>query len=221
MAAAIEDPAAQVALTEDGIAGDQAALQDQPREQPQRGLVLVGLVRAATRHLSLGDRQPRAVGHQGQQVDGLAQPVEAAAGRLTVQGERVKGAVVGRGETAQQVLGPAGQGGLQGGRGYGHEHLADAAGLGGPPGEAEAMHQSDVLVVSPLADGRITAGTAQDSAAGQSQDGRQRMLTTVAATGIRDLAKEVDQAESKGRVHAKVLILVPSWTAVRYLSPPG
>src|SRR5262249_18317903 len=74
--------------------------------------------------------------------------------------------------SAQQGLGPAGQGGLQGGRRDGHEHLADTAGLGGPPGEAEAVHQLDVVVVGPLGDGRIAAGAAQDGAAGQRQDRR-------------------------------------------------
>jgi hypothetical protein len=143
-------------------------------------------------------------------VDGLAQPVEAAAGRLAVQGEGVGGARVGRGDPAQQGLGPAGQGGLQGGRGHGQEHLADAAGLGGPPGEAEAVHQLDVMVVGPLGDGRIAAGAAQDGAAGQRQDRRQGMLTAMAAAGVGDLAEEVEQAEFPGRVHARVLILVSS-----------
>jgi hypothetical protein len=192
--AAVEDLAAQVPLAEDGVAGDQAALQDQAREQPESGLVLVGLLGAAAGHLGLGHRQPRPVGHQGQQVDGLAQPIEAAAGRLAVQRQGVGGGLVGRGDPAQQGLGPAGQGGLQGGRRHGHEHLADAAGLGGPPGESEAVHQLDVMVVGPLGDGRIAAGAAQDGAAGQRQDRRQGMLAAMAAAGIGDLAEEVEQA---------------------------
>ena len=47
--------------------------------------MLVGLIQAAAGYLGLGDGQPRPMGHQRQQVDGLAQPVEAAASRLAVR----------------------------------------------------------------------------------------------------------------------------------------
>jgi hypothetical protein len=108
MPAAVEDLAAQLAPAGDGIAADRAALEDQPRERPEGGLVLIGLVQAAAGHLGLGDGPPGSVGHQRQQGDGLAQPVEAAAGRLAVPGESVGGALVGRRDPAQQGLGPAG-----------------------------------------------------------------------------------------------------------------
>ena len=58
---AVEDLAAQIAMAEDGVAGDQAALEDEIREQPEGGLVLVGLVQAATGHPGL-DGSPGGLG---------------------------------------------------------------------------------------------------------------------------------------------------------------
>ena len=82
----VENLLAQVALAEHRVTGDQAAFQHQSLQQPEGGLVFIRLVDAAVGDLRLGDRQPRLVGDQRQQMHRLVQAVETAAGRLPVQG---------------------------------------------------------------------------------------------------------------------------------------
>ena len=55
----VENLLAQVALAEHRVTGDQAAFQHQPLQQPEGGLVFIGLVDTAVGDLRLSDRQPR------------------------------------------------------------------------------------------------------------------------------------------------------------------
>jgi hypothetical protein len=85
----VEDLPGEVALAEDGVTGDHAPLQVDPREQPESRLVLIGLVLDAVGHGRLGERPARFVGHQREQMHGLLQAVEAAPDRLAVEGQRL------------------------------------------------------------------------------------------------------------------------------------
>jgi hypothetical protein len=167
----VEDLSAQVALTEHRVAGDQTAFQHQPVQQPKRGLVFIRLVDAALRDLGLGDRQPRLVGEQREQMHRLVQAVETPAGRLTVEGARLGWRLVRLEWSAQHGYGPPRQGALQRGPTQRDEHLANATRLGRPPRESETVHEGDIPIASPLADGVVTARAAHDGAANQPQHG--------------------------------------------------
>jgi hypothetical protein len=162
---------AQIALTEHRVAGDQSAFEHQTLQQPKSGLVFIRLVAAAVRHLGLGDRQPRLLGDQRQQMHRLVQAIEAAAGRLAVESASQGKSLAGLEWPAQQEFGPLRQGVLQRGRTQRDEDLANATGLGRPSRESETMHEGDFLIAGPLADGVVTASAAHDGAANQAQHG--------------------------------------------------
>jgi hypothetical protein len=162
---------AQIALTEHRVAGDQATFQHQSLQKSKGGLVFIRLIDAAARDLGLRDRQPRFVGEQRQQMDRLVQAVETPAGRLAVEGARLGWRLVGRERLAQHGFSPPRQGALQRGPTQRDDHLANAARLGRPARESEAVHEGDILIASPLADGVVTARAAHDGAANQAQHG--------------------------------------------------
>lgn len=167
----VDDLPGEVALAEDGVAGDHAPLQVHPVEEPEGRLVLVGLVLGALGHGRLSEREARFVGHQGEQMHGPLQAVEAAPGRFAVEGERLPGRGLGRDRSAQVRLGPPGQRGLEGVHVQGDQDLADPPRFHGQAREAESVHQREVLVLAPLADRRIALRAGQDRTAHQGEDG--------------------------------------------------
>ena len=187
MAAGGDDLAAEVALAEGGVAGDDAALQHHPLQQRQGGLVLVGLGRDP------GLRQD-AAGRlvQGrQEVDGRGAGGAAAAGRLAVDGH---GPQRGVGPGPEHAVGPAGDGGLEGpGVEPGKEPPKGAVGRRAAA-VAEPVHQLDRLVAAPLGDGRVAAAPAEDGAAGVGQHGDQRVATPGAIARVGDLSQAGEKA---------------------------
>ena len=187
MPAVVDDLARQITLAEGRVAGDHSPPEHHGLEQPQGRLVLVGLGRDA------GLRQDAAgLLVQGrQQVHRRAIGRAAAARHLAVQRHGPQGLT---GPRPQQMLGPAGQGGLQRvGREPGEEGLEGAEG-GGPAAIAEAVHQLDRLVAAPLGDGRIAAAAAEDGAAGVRQHGDQVVPAAVPGAGVGDVGEEGEQA---------------------------
>jgi hypothetical protein len=89
MALGVADLSAQIALTEHRVAGDQTAFQHQSLQQSKGGLVFIRLIDTAVWDLGLGDRQPRLVGEQRQQMHRLVQAIETPASRLTVRSARL------------------------------------------------------------------------------------------------------------------------------------
>jgi len=166
MAAVVDHLTAQVALAERRVAGDHPALQDQALQQRQGRLVLVGL----GRHAGLAQHAA------GPLVQGRKQEHRGAVGRAATAGglavDRHGSQAVGR-LGGEQMGDPPSDGGLEG-RGVepGEEPLEGAVGRG-PAGIAEAMHQLDRLVATPLGDGRVAATTAEHGAAGVCQQGDQ------------------------------------------------
>jgi hypothetical protein len=75
----VDDLLGEVALAEDGVAGDHAPLEVHSAEEPEGRLVLVGLVLGAAGH-----------GRLGEQMHGPLQAVEAAPGRFAVESERLQ-----------------------------------------------------------------------------------------------------------------------------------
>lgn len=136
MALLADDLRAEITLAEHGVAGDQTALQDQIREQPKAGLMFVGLVEDAVGDGPLGERQPRLVGDDREQMHGLAKAVGTATSRLAVDRERFRWQWVVPARPAQQRFGPSRQCGLEGGDVQGDEQLADASEFGRPPRKA-------------------------------------------------------------------------------------
>jgi len=177
MAPLADDLRVEITLAEHGVAGDQAAFQDKSREQPKAGLMFVGLVEDAVGDGPLGERQPRLVGHQREQVYGLAEAVGTATGRLAVDRKRFQRQSVVPTRPAQQGFGPWGQCGLEGGDVQGDEPLTDASKFGRPPREAQTVHQRDVMVGRPLGDRGVTPRPTEDRARHQAEDRRERMLT--------------------------------------------
>jgi len=220
MPSGFENLLAQITLTEHGIASDQAALQHQSLEQSQRGFVLVGLVGTTVGDLGLGDRQPRLMGDQRQEMNRLLHTVEAAPGGLTIHSKGLERDLFGGWRPTQQGLGPSGEGGFQGNLVQRHEHLADAPRLEGSTGEPEAVHQRNVVVAGPLADGRVATGTAKYCAARQRQHGRQRMLAAVTAARVGDLGEKLKQTKVSARVHARASSGA-SCQSILFLSPPN
>jgi hypothetical protein len=90
MAPPVNDLGADVALAEHGVTGDQAAFEGKGLQEPKARLMLIGLVGDAARDGPLGERQPRLVGHEGEQVHGLSEAIATAPGRLAVQGEGLR-----------------------------------------------------------------------------------------------------------------------------------
>jgi len=76
----------EIALTEHGVAGDQAPLEDQALEQSKGSLMLVGLLLTAVGDGHLRQRQARFMSQQRKQMHGFLKAVEAPSGRLAVQG---------------------------------------------------------------------------------------------------------------------------------------
>ena len=183
----------------DGVAGDHAPLQGHPVEQPQRRLVLVGLVLGAVGHGHLSEREARSVGHQGEQVHGLLQAVETAPGRLAVEGERLQGA-------GPRGLAGAGSSWPTGSTRPRRPSRPRRSGPCGSPWgavrEAESMHQRDVLVLPPLADRRVTPRAGHEGATHQGEDGREAVSPSVPAARIGDLGQKGKQTSSDGRFHA-------------------
>jgi len=149
--------------------------------------VLVGLGRDA----GLRQDAPGLLVQGRQQVDRGAAGRAAAARHLAVEGHGPQALT---GPRPQQVLGPAGQGGLQGvGREPGEEGLEGAEGSR-PASVAEAVHQLDRLVAAPLGDGGIAAAAAEDGAAGVRQHRDQRVPAAVPGARVGDLGEEGEQA---------------------------
>jgi hypothetical protein len=187
VAPVVDHLAAQVALAEGRVAGDDPALQHHRLEQRQGRLVLVGLGRDA----GLAQHAAGPLVQSRQQVDGRGLGRAAAARHLAVQRHGPQALTERRPE---QVVGPTGQGGLHRvGIEPGEEGLEGAEG-GGRAAVAEAVHPLDRLVAAPLDDGGIAATAAEDGAAGMRQHGDQGMTAAVARAGVRDVGQEREQA---------------------------
>ena len=192
MAAVVDHLAAEVALAEGGVAGDDPPVQHHRLEQRQGRLVLVGLGRDA----GLGQDGAGLVVQGREQVDGGGAGRAAAAGGLAVDRHGPQ-AVGPRGR--QQRGDPAGDGGLERlGVEPGEEPLEGAVGRG-PAAVAEAVHQLDGLVAAPLGDGGVAAAAAEDGAAGVGQHGDQRVTAAGAVAGVGDFGQEGEQAAGIGR----------------------
>ena len=187
MAAVVDHLAAEVALAEGRVAGDDAALEHHPLEQGQGRLVLVGLGRDAGLDQDAAGRLV-----QGrQQVDGRGVAGAAAARGLAVDGH---GPQPGRAVDGEEAAGPAGDGGLEGaGIEPGEEPLEGAVGRRAAA-IAEPVHQLDGLVAAPLGDGGVAATSAEDGAAGVGQHGDQGMATPGAIARVGDLGQAGEQA---------------------------
>jgi hypothetical protein len=179
--------AAQVTLAERRIAGDHPAVQHHRLEQRQGRLVLVGV----SRHAGLGQHAAGLLVQGRQQVDRGGVGRAAAAGRLAVQRHGLQR----RGRCgAEQVVGPAGDGGLERvGVEPGEQPLERAVGRG-PAGVAEPVHQLDRLIAAPLGDGGVATAAAEDRAAGVGKHGDQRVTAAGAVTGVGDVGEEGEQA---------------------------
>jgi hypothetical protein len=189
---AVGDPLrTHITLAERCVAGDHAALQRQILEQAQRGLVLVGL----GADLGLPQGQAALLGHRREQVHGPLMATEAAAHRLAVQGDRFEpGAAVGRRPgLGRYGLRPARQGRLERHGIEGGEQLAEGPPLRRRAGEAQGMHQGDVLVVDPLGDRLEAAGAAEDGAAHGGEHRRKRVAAAMGRTGVGDGREMRDQ----------------------------
>ena len=71
-------------------------------------------------------------------------------------------------------------------------------GRGAP--EAQSVHQVDVLIASPLGDGGIATGPAEDRTAGQGQDGGERMASSLGTSGVGDRGQIREQRGREARV---------------------
>jgi hypothetical protein len=194
MTPVVDDLAAEVALAEGGVAGDDSSLQDHRLEERQGRLVLVCLGRDA----GLSQDAAGLVVQGRQQVDCGGVGRDAAARGLAV--DRHGPEPVGPGRR-QQRRDPAGDGGLERlGIEPGEEPLEGAIGRG-PAAIAELVHQLDRLVAAPLGDGGIAAAAAEDGAAGVRQHGDQRVPAAGAVAGVGDFGEEGDQAAGLGEAH--------------------
>jgi hypothetical protein len=152
--------------------------------------MLVGVVRDA----GLGQDAAGPLVQGGQQADRGGVGRTAAARHLAVQRHGPQAVT---GLRPEQVLGPAGQGGLEGvGREPGEEGLEGAEG-GGPAAVAEPVHELDRLVAAPLGDGGIAAAAAEDGAAGVRQHRRQRVPAAVSGARVGDRGEEREQAAGR------------------------
>jgi hypothetical protein len=147
--------------------------------------------------VSLGRDAGLGQGTAGLLIQGRQQVHRGAVGRATAARHL---AVEGHGPRArtgprsQQVVGPAGQGGLQRvGREPGEEGLEGPEGSR-PAAVAQAVHQLDRLVAAPLGDGGIAAAAAEDGTAGMRQHRDQRVPAAVPGARVGDLGEERQQA---------------------------
>jgi len=183
---ALDDLAAQVALTERRVAGDDPPPEHHLLEQRQGRLVLVGVGRDAR----LAQHAAGALVQGRQQVDRRGVGGAAAARRLAVDGHGAQAPAGGR---PQQVVDPSGQRRFQrGGVEPGQQRLEGAEG-GGPPAVAEPMHELDGLVAAPLGDGGDATASAEDGAAGVGEHGGQGMSAAVSGAGVGDIGQEGEQ----------------------------
>jgi hypothetical protein len=156
--------------------------------------VLVGL----GGHAGLAEHAAGPLVQGREQVDRRAVGGAAAAGRLAVDRHGAH-AVAGAG--SHEVVGPAGQRGLEGvGVEPGEEGLEGAEG-GGPAAVSEAVHQLDGLVAAPLDDGRDAAAAAEHGAAGVGEHGEQGVAAAVAGAGVGDIGQEGEQAAGLEMAH--------------------
>ena len=194
MPAVVDHLAAEVALAEGGVAGDDPPVQDHRLEQGQGRLVLVGLGRDA----GLGQDAAGLMVQGREQVHGGGAGRAAAARGLAVDRHGPEAVVPRR---RQQRGDPAGDGGLERlGVEPGEEPLEGAVGRG-PASVAEAVHQLDRLVAAPLGDGGVAAAAAEDGAAGVRQHGDQRVTAAGAVARVGDFGQEGEQAAGLGRGH--------------------
>jgi hypothetical protein len=168
VAAVVDDLAAQIAVAEGRVAGDDPALQHHRLEQREGGLVLVG----AGRDAGLAQHAPGLLVQGRQQVHRRGVGRAAAARHLAVEGHGPQGVA---GPRPQQVVGPVGQRDLQGGDVEPGEEGLEGAEGGGPAAVADPVHELDRLVAAPLGDGGEAAGAAEDGAAGVGEHGDQRV----------------------------------------------
>lgn len=186
----INDLLREIPLTEYGVAGDQASFEDQAFEESKGGLVLVGLIVAAVGNGCLSKRQARLVGHQRQQMHRFFETVEAAPGRLAVDGESIERHVLTGNRFVQECLGPPGQRVFEGDRIQSHEHLTNSSHFRRRTREAKPVHERDILIVCPLANRRVALRAAHDGTAGESENRRKGVLPPMTAARIGNLGKK-------------------------------
>ena len=200
--ALVEDLLRKVALTEHRVAGDHVPRQIRLVEHLERRLVLVGLVLDPAGDGHLGDRQPRLMRHQREQMHRLCEAVETAPNRLAVQGERHQGLGSRRDRPAEISLDPPRQSGLECLHVQGNQHLANPARFRRLSREAELVNPENLEILAPLPDRRETARARHHRATNQGENRRERMPPSVATARIGNLGKKGKQTLPVGRFHA-------------------
>jgi hypothetical protein len=198
----INDLLREITLTEHGVAGDHVPCEDQAFEKSKGRLVLVGLVVAAVGNGCLGKRYARLVGHQRQQMHRFFEAVEAAPGRLAVEGEGVQRRQFTGNRFAKDRPDPPGQRVFEGLCVQSHQHLANSSHLRRCTREAEPVHERDVLVLCPLANRRVTLCAAHDGTTRECEDRREGVSPPVPTARIGDLGKKGKQTTTKRHFHA-------------------
>ena len=110
----INDLLREIPLTEHRVTGDDASFENQTFKESKSRLVLVGFIVATVGNGCLSERQARLVGHQRQQMHRFFETVEAAPGRLAVDGESVERHLLTGIRFVQERLDPPGQRGFEG-----------------------------------------------------------------------------------------------------------
>jgi hypothetical protein len=167
MPAVLNHLCAEVTLAEHRVAGNHPTFQHHSTEQLEGRLVLVGL----TADFHLAKCQAAPLGHRREQVNGTFVAADAASSGLAVQGDRLNHIAVLRlgGQCGAGGFGPAGQRFLELLRRNGDEQFAESSPFRWRAGEAQGVHQSDVLVVDPLGDRLEAASATQDRATNGSE----------------------------------------------------
>lgn len=187
VATGVHHGSAQIALAEQGIAGDYFPLQGEQPQQAQGRLVFVGLGIDA----DLSEHRLDVGGVNGDQVLAGDIAVATAFEGLAVHVEESGlGGQTGSDPSAEGLLEcldiQTAQGARQG-----------RFGRSSAPGEAERMSQRRAVVAAQLSDGIQTAASHQQTERDQSEHGRERMTSPASVTGIRDGRENVGKRERR------------------------
>jgi hypothetical protein len=191
--APVTDRLGDVAVGEHGVAGHHLAGTGQHAQQPQGGLVLVGLGIDP----QLGYRRGGGRHEGGQQVDAGGLAAGGAAQGLAVEGDGVPAALL----AAQQ---PAAKGGLEGVDVQAAEELTEGAlSWGLAAAEAQGVGEGGAVVPAELGDGFQAAVAGEDGDDGEGQDGRQGVTAAAQLTRVGEGGQDIEQARSHDKQSSK------------------
>jgi len=182
IAAPVADLLGEVAVGEHGVAADDLPGHGQHAQQPQGGLVFVGL--GIDPQLPQHGRAGRDEGRQ--QVGAGDVAVAAALERLAIEGY---GAAV-----ALAALRPGAQGGLEGVEVDGAEDVGEG-GLGGGllAPEAQGVGEPGAVVAAELGNGLQGLGAGEDGDDSEGEDSGEGVASPAAFAGIGDSGEEFDE----------------------------